>query len=55
MSKSFEQWMAKVNEAIEREIGLSADDLPDMPYADMWEDGVSPKRAARMAIREAGG
>lgn len=53
--KSFEEWKAAVNTQVERLAGLSADDLPDAPYADWWEGGVSPASAAKRAIRAAGG
>ena len=51
MRMTFEQWKSKVNEAVERLVGLSCDDLSDYCYADAWEDGVSPIAAARRAIR----
>lgn len=49
----FKTWMAKVSDEIESKVGLSLDDLPDMNYYEMWEDGISPANAARKAIRNA--
>ena len=52
---TFEQWMSKVDAEVERAVGLSADDLADAPYYDMYEDGRTPKSAAMTAIRLSGG
>jgi hypothetical protein len=52
---SFETWMEKVDEALEQIVGLSSLDLPDIDYYSLYESGVSPRRAARRAIKEAGG
>ena len=49
----FDIWMAKVNAIISAKYGLSSDDLPDVCYADWYEDEVSPTSAARRAIRYA--
>ena len=51
--KTFEQWMAEVNKAIEAKIGLSSDDLPDCPYDVWYEDGKSAKAAANKALKMA--
>ncbi|MEI2607285.1 MAG: hypothetical protein V9G20_01510 [Candidatus Promineifilaceae bacterium] len=34
--------------------GLFADDLPDVPYYDWFEDGISPQEAAEMVLEESG-
>jgi len=52
---SYELWKAKVNRYIENAIGLSSDDLPDMPYYDWYERGLNYNHAARKAIKNAGG
>ena len=49
--KTFEQWMTQVDAWCERLAGCSYQDLPDVCYADMYEDGIGPKAAARQAIR----
>jgi len=54
MKKTFEQWMAEVNQQIENMYGLSSDDLPDCCYRDWYDDGLSTKSAARRAIKNAG-
>lgn len=50
---TFDEWMAAVDAAIVVKVGLGRDDLPDCPYHDWWEDGVTPKGAATKAIRRA--
>jgi len=54
MKKTFETWMKAVDAAVSAEIGLSASDLPDVPYLDWFEDNMSVKAAARKAIKNAG-
>ena len=49
--KTFESWMKSVDQWVERIAGCSCDDLPDVCYLDLFEDGVCPKNAAVMAIR----
>lgn len=51
--RSFEEWKKQVDQAINQICGLSSDDLPDQPYRDWCEDGVSPATAARRAVRYA--
>ena len=53
--KSFEEWMKQVDAILERRLGLSSLDLPDVCYADMYEGEDSPGRAAGRAIRYAKG
>ena len=52
--KTFESWMKNVDQIITATIGLSALDLPDVCYADWFENGMSAKAAARKAIKNAG-
>lgn len=47
---TFEQWMAQVDAAVQRMTGCSAYDLADYLYADAFEDGIPPERAAKAAI-----
>jgi hypothetical protein len=49
--ENFEQWMQKVNDGVGQMVGLSADDLPDRPYRDWFDDGMQPIVAARKAVR----
>ena len=53
MEKTFEQWKQEVDRFVDIMTGLSSDDLPDICYRDLFEDGVSSKRAAARAIRNA--
>ena len=50
-TKTYAQWMAEVNAAIEKKYGLSSDDLPDCTYRDWYEEGATAKQAAGRAIR----
>jgi hypothetical protein len=51
--KGFDEWKRKVNAAVEKKAGLSADDLPDVNYSDWYEQGMSPSAAASKAIKSA--
>jgi hypothetical protein len=51
----FVDWMMKVDRAVIAKAGLSYLDLPDQPYRDWYEAGLSAKSAAARAIRGAGG
>jgi len=52
---TFKQWMAKVDEAVQRMCNLTCTDLPDYGYAEAFQQGRSPRTVARQAIRAAGG
>jgi hypothetical protein len=48
MKKSYEQWLADLDEVCWELYGVGFDDLPDVLSCwDEWEAGVSPKAAAR--------
>lgn len=48
---TFEQWMDKVDRLIaNRTYGMTSADLADQPYRDWYDDGMSPKQAARQAL-----
>lgn len=49
----FEDWFKVVDKEVIRQLGLSAEDLPDASYREMYEDGFSPKAAATRAIKAA--
>lgn len=51
--RTFEEWMALVDAAVQSRTGMSADDLPDCCYRDWYDDGLSPKQAAIRAIKAA--
>jgi len=47
---TFESWLAKVDSAVVRRIGLGVDDLEDFPYYDLFEDGMTPAETARLVL-----
>jgi hypothetical protein len=53
MKMSFIDWKPEVDRQMDRLFGVVSDDLPDMPYYDWYEQGLSPKRAAQLAVRKA--
>jgi hypothetical protein len=50
---TFDEWMAEVDNAVERIAGMSVHDLPDCCFRDWFDDDVKPVSAARRSIREA--
>ena len=51
----FDAWMKKVDAEVQKMSGMHVADLDDAPYRDWYEDDLSPSRAARRAIQNAGG
>ena len=51
--KSFVEWKKEVDKEVEKQCGMSVDDLPDCCFHDWYEDNVSPKSAAMLAIKNA--
>lgn len=51
---NYEEWKSRVNRHIGNICGMSADDLPDVNYRDMYDSGCSPKEAANEALENAG-
>ena len=49
---TFKQWMRAVDRLLERSIGLSAMDLSDKCWHDMFDDGITPKEAAADIISD---
>lgn len=49
----YETWKRMVDAEIQKRCGLSADDLDDWRYRADYEEGVTPKRCAARAIRNA--
>lgn len=49
----FEDWMERVDRAVQNRIGLSYLDLPDVAYWDYFEDGMTPTQVAKIVIQEA--
>lgn len=53
MKYTFTEWMILVNDKIDQRIGCEADDLPDCPYHDWYDQDIPPVVAASRAIRNA--
>lgn len=53
MEQTFEAWMEAVDEQVEALAGCSVHDLPDCPFRDWYDAGLSPRDAALRAIRNA--
>jgi hypothetical protein len=51
---AFKKWMSEVDIAVAGRAFVSAYDLPDQPYRDWFEEGLSPDEAAAQALEEAG-
>ncbi len=49
---TFEKWKQAVNAASELG-GLTTNDLPDCPYYDWYDSGMTPAEAASEAIKNA--
>ncbi len=50
---SFDTWKARVQQYVLKQTGMTCDDLPDVDYYSMWENGDSPREAATEAIKYA--
>jgi len=48
---TFDDWMKKVDQAVESLVGVSAQDLADYCYRDAYDSGASAKATAKRAIR----
>lgn len=53
--RTYEEWKREVNIYILTLAGVTSEDLPDTDYTGMYQSGVSPKVAAKRAIRNARG
>ena len=51
--RSFKEWMAAVNEARVRKVGVCSSDLPNFTYRDLYDQGCTPEEAADAAIENA--
>lgn len=49
---SFEKWMRTVDQILVKKCGLPSDDLPDMLWAQWWEDGLTPRNAVEACLEE---
>lgn len=50
---AFATWLARVDMALIRRLGLTTDDLPNIDYRGMHAEGLTPSEAARQAILNA--
>lgn len=50
----YEEWMRHVNRIVQRETGMSVDDLPDWLSRDAFDIGLTPKEGAMECISNAG-
>lgn len=51
---TFEQWMSRINKRLELSLGITADDLPDMCYTDMYEDGATVSEVVAEVLQDNG-
>jgi hypothetical protein len=51
---TFEAWRRAVDMRVKVNVGLSLDNLKDVPLADWYEQGMRPCIAAASAIKNAG-
>lgn len=50
---AFDTWLARIDGHLAKVCGMGHDDLPDCPYRDWFEAGVTPYVAAKRVIRNA--
>ena len=51
--RSFSKWKAAVDRILaDRLGGLTSDDLPDQPYRAWFDDSITPRDAADMAMED---
>lgn len=49
---TFEQWLTRVDEILQEELGLTSSDLVDFPSRSLYDSGVSPEAAAAECLVE---
>src|SRR4051794_30300723 len=54
-ARTYEAWMAAVDAALVREVGVCSTDIPDVCYRDLYDSGCTPEEAADEAIENATG
>jgi hypothetical protein len=50
---AFKKWMNDVDAAVSATAFVSVYDLPDQPFRDWFDDGMSAEEAARTALEDA--
>ena len=53
MKLTFTAWMERLDLYMMTELGITHKGIPEMPYKDWYNDGVTPIKAADWALREA--
>jgi hypothetical protein len=53
MNNDFDFWMARVDAATYALALVSVYDLPDLAFADLYEDGLRPVQVAKLALGRA--
>ena len=51
--RNFDEWMKRVNEFLVARCSFTADDLPDVPYRQWYDDRVTASVAAQRAMKNA--
>lgn len=51
-TKTFKIWMNQVESGLLRAVGLSHLDLPDFPFRDWFDDGISVSEAVGAVLQE---
>lgn len=51
-TKTFNTWMKQVEQTLLNTIGLSHLDLPDFPFRDWFDDGISVSEAVGAVLQE---
>ena len=51
---TFKEWMAKVDRILNYNLGISYNDLPDIEYRLLFEDGTTAMEAVQIALKNAG-
>lgn len=52
--RTFDEWKRLVDRAVVKRSGIGCDDLPDVDYWQMWNDGTSPDDAMIEVLETAG-
>lgn len=51
--RGYDNWKRNVDLLVEQKLGIDTESLPDAPYWDWFQDGMTSKQAAARAIRHA--
>lgn len=48
---TFTEWMSRVSARLKEAVGIYANDLPDAPYRDWYDQCIGPVEAARRSLK----